>query len=157
MAALGNERFVEAATLVNKTRLLANVSPGDQLRIRGLYKHACKGDCSDTRPDDTPQQEYDAWKHWRGMSKFDAQNQFIDTIDRLSKQQTASVEAAEWPYVEGLLKKRRDHLSINAWRERYFRLRGKLLEYYLHQTDSKLRGSMYIAKVSSPRPLHSMR
>jgi len=58
------------------------------LKIYGLYKQASVGDASGTRPgftDMVGRAKFDAWDGFKGTTREDAMQQYIDLIDDLKE------------------------------------------------------------------------
>jgi len=78
--------FLKAAEDVKKL----TTSPNDQelLELYGLYKQVTVGDNSTARPgmfDFKGKAKWDAWESRKGLSKEDAEKQYISTVQRLQQ------------------------------------------------------------------------
>ncbi len=78
------ERFQAAAV---EARQLAKRPDNDtMLKLYGLYKQATQGNVSGKRPgftDPVGRAKWDAWEKLKGMEPEDAQQEYIDLVDRL--------------------------------------------------------------------------
>lgn len=79
-----NEKFVTAA---QEAKQLAQRPNNDtMLKLYALYKQGMQGDVTGKRPgmmDMVGRAKYDAWAKLRGTSLEDAQQQYIDLVEKL--------------------------------------------------------------------------
>lgn len=79
-----NQRFQEAAAAAKQ--LPSRPSDGQMLELYALYKQGSSGDVSGDRPggfDFVGGAKYDAWEKLKGLSREEAMQKYIDTVERL--------------------------------------------------------------------------
>lgn len=79
--------FTKAADDVKA--LTKKPADAEMLELYGLYKQATIGNVNTDRPgmlDFTGKAKWDAWKSREGMSKDDAEKQYIEVVKRLTEQ-----------------------------------------------------------------------
>ncbi|KAI0241673.1 Acyl-CoA-binding protein [Lamellibrachia satsuma] len=79
-----SQGFTEAAEKVKNLKTKPN--DAEMLEIYGLYKQATVGDVNIDRPgmfDMKGKAKWDSWNGRKGMSKEDAERQYIEVVDRL--------------------------------------------------------------------------
>ncbi|KAK2188188.1 hypothetical protein NP493_142g04034 [Ridgeia piscesae] len=79
-----SQEFTEAADKVKNLKTKPNDS--EMLEIYGLYKQATVGDVNTERPgmfDMKGKAKWDSWNGRKGMSKEDAEKQYIEVVKRL--------------------------------------------------------------------------
>lgn len=79
--------FLKAAEDVKK--LTTSPNNDELLELYGLFKQATVGDCDTTRPglfDPKGKAKWDAWNGRKGLSKEDAEKQYIEVAQRLIAQ-----------------------------------------------------------------------
>ncbi|CCF58983.1 hypothetical protein KAFR_0F03870 [Kazachstania africana CBS 2517] len=82
-----SQEFEEKAKAVQN---LPNKPSNDELlKLYSLYKQATVGDCNTERPTGLLQMKdkskWDAWNKLKGLSPEDAEQQYIDLVNELSK------------------------------------------------------------------------
>lgn len=81
-----DDDFQAAVTKMNAAS--SAPSPGDQLKLYGLFKQVSKGDNDGKRPGMTKMRErakFDAWAANKGVSKDSAVAQYIALVEILAK------------------------------------------------------------------------
>jgi len=76
--------FTKAADDVRK--LKTKPTDGEMLELYGLYKQATVGDINTTRPgmiDFAGKAKWDEWNKRKGLSKSDAEKQYVTVVKRL--------------------------------------------------------------------------
>lgn len=77
-------RFAEAAQAAQQ--LPQRPDNDTLLKLYALYKQATKGDVSGKRPgmfDPVGRAKYDAWKKMKGTSRQNAQQAYVDLVEKL--------------------------------------------------------------------------
>ena len=75
------------AAVANSKKLSERPDNATLLRIYGLYKQATSGDNAEKKPgfgDMVGRAKWDAWNGFKGTTKDDAMQQYIDLIESLS-------------------------------------------------------------------------
>ena len=83
-ASTGNAAFATAAE--EATKLATAPGQSDMLDLYALFKQGIFGDNNTTRPgmmDFKGKAKWDAWDSKKGMSKEDAQQKYIELVERL--------------------------------------------------------------------------
>jgi len=83
---MGQKEFDEA---LEKVKTLPDQPPDVLLELYGLFKQSTAGDVSGKRPgmlDFKGRAKYDAWATRKGMSKDQAMDAYIGTVERLLKE-----------------------------------------------------------------------
>lgn len=81
-----DDDFQAAVTKMNSAS--SAPSPGDQLKLYGLFKQVSQGDNDGKRPGITKMRDrakFDAWAANKGVAKESAVEQYIVLVDRLAK------------------------------------------------------------------------
>ncbi|WP_166256857.1 acyl-CoA-binding protein [Marinobacter salicampi] len=81
-------RFDEAVNYIQTAE--GDFKPSNELKLEfyGLYKQATEGDVSGKRPgmmDFVGRAKYDAWASYKGMSKDEAMQKYIDRLEQMKK------------------------------------------------------------------------
>lgn len=77
---------LEAAIALTK-KFTSSPSTEDLLKLYGLYKQATEGDNETERPggfDFKAVAKYNSWINFKGISKEDAENQYISLVESLA-------------------------------------------------------------------------
>jgi len=80
---MGQKEFDEA---LEKVKTLPDQPPDVLLELYGLFKQSTVGDVSGKRPgmlDFKGRAKYDAWATRKGMSKDQAMDAYVETVERL--------------------------------------------------------------------------
>lgn len=83
---MASQNLEEAAALTKK--FTSKPSNEELLKLYGLYKQATEGDNETERPggfDFKSAAKYNAWLSFKGISKEDAENQYVELVNELSK------------------------------------------------------------------------
>ena len=83
---MGQKEFDEA---LEKVKTLPDQPPDVLLELYGLFKQSTAGDVGGKRPgmlDFKGRAKYDAWATRKGMSKDQAMDAYIETVERLLKE-----------------------------------------------------------------------
>ncbi|XP_013417380.1 acyl-CoA-binding protein isoform X3 [Lingula anatina] len=78
--------FTQAAT--DAKNLKSKPTDAEMLELYGLYKQATIGDVNTDRPgmlDFTGKAKWDAWNERKGLSKEDAEKNYIDVVKKLQE------------------------------------------------------------------------
>ena len=84
---MGQKEFDEALA---KVKTLPDQPPNVLLELYGLFKQATTGDVNTKRPgmlDFKGRAKYDAWESRKGMTQEAAMDTYVQTVDRLLKEQ----------------------------------------------------------------------
>jgi len=83
---MGQKEFDQALL---KVKTLPDQPPDVLLELYGLFKQSTAGDVSGKRPgmlDFKGRAKYDAWATRKGMSKDQAMDAYVETVERLLKE-----------------------------------------------------------------------
>ena len=83
---MGQKEFDEA---LEKVKTLPDQPPDVLLELYGLFKQSTAGNVSGKRPgmlDFKGRAKYDAWATRKGMSKDQAMDAYVETVERLLKE-----------------------------------------------------------------------
>jgi acyl-CoA-binding protein len=83
---MGQKEFDEA---LEKVKTLPDQPPDVLLELYGLFKQSTAGDVTGKRPgmlDFKGRAKYDAWATRKGMSKDQAMDAYVETVERLLKE-----------------------------------------------------------------------